>query len=361
MNTSTQPNLLLEALAYLGRIANGNTCQHMEHRIRQRKIKPSSAFTHTFTLLKELSTDLEKALPTEDGSLMDLFVNLEGFPHNTIGSASAAFLLLYPFLDSYEGNTEDLLSRFNELTVDRAAYHIACTLNLIQPAMDFDHFTEHDLIDLLLPLSVPDKSKLTILHLCHNYQDFIRRISKLLFPVIHFLESLEEQISSLSENFISLVTQTGGRHYLEDTSHLNFSEASSYRIRPFLFGMDTILTFDSNSETTDVYCGILRRELLSMLNEMGNSYDDVFDAFHLLGDRTRFDILCYLCSHDAYGQELSEHFSLSRNTIHHHMSKLTNSGLVISRIDGNRNYYTLDKAAFSTLIRHQEELFGVSV
>lgn len=360
MITSIQPNLLLEALAYLGRMANGNTLQHMEHRIRLRKIKPSAAFNHTFTLLKELSTDLEKAIPDDNEKLMELFVNLEGFPHNTIGSSSIAFLLFYPMLEQFDEDIEALLAYTDRITIDQAAYHIACTLNLIDSSVDPADFHESDLISLLLPLSIPDKSKLAILRTCHDFHNLAVQVYRLLFPVIQFLKTETERIQALSSSFIALVEENGSRQYLKETSHLNFSDQLHYVIRPFLFGMDTILTSEAGADRLNVYCGILRRELLSMLNEMGNSYDDVFEAYRLLGDRTRFDILCYLCSHDAYGSELSEHFSLSRNTIHHHMNKLTGNGLVTCRNDGNRTYYTLDKSAFALLIRHQEELFGLT-
>lgn len=94
-----------------------------------------------------------------------------------------------------------------------------------------------------------------------------------------------------------------------------------------------------------------------MLNTQTPLRDDVYDAFKLLGDRTRFDILCYLRDHSAYGQELSTHFGLSRNTIHHHMSKLATHGLVRCVTDGNRVYYSLDQEAMEILLERQKRLF----
>ena len=38
-----------------------------------------------------------------------------------------------------------------------------------------------------------------------------------------------------------------------------------------------------------------------MLTEQRNSGDDIYEAYRLLGDRTRFDILCYLRGRSAYG------------------------------------------------------------
>ena len=58
----------------------------------------------------------------------------------------------------------------------------------------------------------------------------------------------------------------------------------------------------------------------------------------------------------AYGQELSDHLGLARNTIHHHMSKLASAGLVTCTVDGNRVYYTVDKSAADRLLIRQRQL-----
>lgn len=82
----------------------------------------------------------------------------------------------------------------------------------------------------------------------------------------------------------------------------------------------------------------------------------MYNAIKLLGDKTRFDILCYLKDRKAYGQELSARFGLSRNTIHHHMSKLLAARLVTCTVDGNRVYYTIDRASVSELLDRQRDL-----
>ena len=94
-----------------------------------------------------------------------------------------------------------------------------------------------------------------------------------------------------------------------------------------------------------------------MINGKNNTPNKLYEAFNLLGDRTRFDILCYLHKQRAYGQELSTHFNLSRNTIHHHMNKLINYGFITSTTDGNRVYYSLNTSTFKELIEYQKELF----
>ena len=81
------------------------------------------------------------------------------------------------------------------------------------------------------------------------------------------------------------------------------------------------------------------------------------EAFHLLADRTRLEILLYLRDHPAYGQELADHFGLARNTIHHHMNKFYNAGLVTCTVEGARVYYALDKEHLRSLVEKQTMLF----
>ena len=128
-------------------------------------------------------------------------------------------------------------------------------------------------------------------------------------------------------------------------------------MKPFIFGMDTNITSNDSINDINIYCGILRKELLDMLNKQHSYIDEVYEGYNLLGDRTRFDILCYINKQNAYGQELSKHFNLSRNTIHHHMNKLINYGLVTCTTDGNRVYYSINTETFEELISHQQKLF----
>ena len=85
------------------------------------------------------------------------------------------------------------------------------------------------------------------------------------------------------------------------------------------------------------------------------------ELYRLLGDPTRFDILCYLCGHNAYVQELANRFGLSRNTIHHHMNKLVECGLVQCTVNGNRMYYSLDSETIQLFLQRQAVLFQKSV
>ena len=354
-----QPNLLIEALAYLGRKANGNTWAHMEERLRERRLSPSAVFTRSLALLKKLAARLDRLEAVRQADLT-LFRNLEGSAHNTVGTGSPAFFLLYATLEDYSGDTDAYLRAVCALPPEKFSYHIALALDL---ADDYPRQTLDDSAFLALVLSsaLPDSSKIAILNAHRNYAALISQLSAPLKAVIAALSQETETLAALSEVLCEKVQAEGCAQYLSRTTRLTPSEDQDYRLRPFLFGMDTCLTSDESAGVVQVYCGILRDELLTMLSGQTPVQEAVYDAYKLLGDRTRFDILCYLRVRSAYGQELSAHFGLSRNTIHHHMNKLLSYGLVRCTTAGNRVYYSLDTQAIDLLLNRQKDLFSADL
>lgn len=356
MNYVNTPNLLIEALAYLGRSANGSTWGQMEERIRQRGIQPSPIFSETLDRLKALTERLDARQPLKDADTQALFQNLDGFPRNTVGTASPAFLIFYGLLERFSGDLSDLDVYVSVLQPDQITYHIALALDL---ADDYPsgQIPNSVFLDLVLSLSIPDGSKISILNVCRDFHPLFRKMLPAVTAVLDCLHREKPALDALCQVLDQKIRTEGADAYLSRTSRLVPAEGMEYQLRPFLFGMDTGLTSQLLSGDTCVYCGILREELLDMLSGQVSPRDSVYEAFRLLGDRTRFDLICYLRDHVAYGQELSAKFGLSRNTIHHHMSKLSATGLVRCTTNGNRVYYSLDEDMVRRLLRQQEELF----
>lgn len=351
-----QPNILIEALAYLGRKANGNTWERMEQRIRARRMAPSETFSQALALLKELTARLDRLEEVTKADL-SLFQNLEGSAHNTVGTGSPAFLLLYGTLEAYQGDAEAYIRMVCELPPEKVAFHMALALDL---ADDYPRqaLSDRELLELVLSTTLPDNSKITVLETYRNYAELIAQIATPLKAVLCALSQETEAVCALCSVLAEKIQAEGCERYLASTSRLTPAEGLDYQLRPFLFGMDTCLVSEENAGAVQVYCGILRKELLTMLSGQTPVQEDVYDAFKLLGDRTRFDILCFLRGRSAYGQELSCHFGLSRNTIHHHMNKLISYGLVRCTAEGNRVYYSLDAQAIGLLLERQREVFS---
>lgn len=350
-----QPNLLLEALACLGRTANGHTWSRMESQLRQKNLPITAPFADALVLLSGLTERLDpQTILKESGNAGD-FQNLPGFPRNTIGSASPAFLVLYGLLERFP-DTQSLRDYVRTLTPEQTAYQLSLALDLADDSPDGSIPTQ-TFLDMVLALSLPDSSKITILQILRDFPGWLNRV---LLPVERLLAGLSREqavLGQLSGILDEKIRQEGCESYLSRTSRLVRAQGSRYRLRPFLFGMDTTLSSQLGERECCIYCGILRDEMLEMLHSRGSDRDTVWEALHLLGDRTRFDLVCYLRDHEAYGQELSAKFGISRNTIHHHMSKLSSLGLVRCTASGSRVYYKLDPDMVLYLLQRQKELF----
>lgn len=357
MNYIDKPNITLEAITYLCRKTSGNTWDKIDEKIKKRNFQSSNSFKQTFTKLKKFTNTLNKNLTINDNIANKYFTNIEGFPFNSIGSTSVAFLLFYNVLEEFDENFDILIEYIKNLPYDKVAYNIAEALDISDNFKLEESINEGEFIDMILSLSVPSESKIIIIDTYRNYKSILNEIYLPIKSVIEFFNKNIDKLMEITTDFNIDIHNIGCEKFLKKISKLNTLDEIDYTLRPFIFGMDTTLTSNKSTNIVQIYCGILRKDLLDMLNQEISYVDDVYEAYNLLGDRTRFDILCYLRKNKAYGLELSNQFNLSRNTIHHHMSKLISSGLITCTTDGKRVYYSLDTDAFERLIQNQKELF----
>lgn len=356
MNHDHHLDLLLEGMAYFGRRACGKTWSHVEQRILQRKILPSPALCQVLEQLKALTNQLDQIATPEDKLVQELFGNLEGFPYNTIGSSSRAFFLLYPLLDDLQGDVASFPSYISRLDRDQVAWGIASIFEDDVPS--HRRLGPQAFSDLILGLSAPDSTKVALLELVRDYKEIGEKAIQCLAPVVAYLEQHRDELEQLPAPYLRQCAPMSPLEFFTQLSQLRPDPDTTYTLRPFLLGADTNLTFDVAPGQVRVYGGILRGELMELVSGRTSAQERVCEIYRLLGDNTRFDILCYLRGRTAYVQELSSRFSLSRNTIHHHMNKLADCGLVQCTIRGNRTFYTLDEEMVQQFLERQASLFG---
>lgn len=358
MNDTAQPNLLLEALAYLGARANGNSINHLESQLMNHGVYELDTFRRRSASLCQLIQRIDQEVTLSDDQLHRLFGNLAGFPRSTIGSYSPVFLLLYPMLNLYNGNFDKLLEQTIVLSPEHTARHLLLSLDLADQLKPGCEDCSDLFIDSILSQDVPAESRLAILELQRNYSAVLKEAGECIRPVLTVLERCSTLLQELSSHFCWELESLGPEAYLHETSSLDPSDLTHYRLHPLILGPDTNLSLVSfaSSDSTDIYCGILRLLLHRLLASAEEDINQVFEMIRILGDKTRFSILCYLNGRSAYGQELSEQFDLARNTIHHHMTKLLNAGLVTCTVSGNRVYYTANREQLDRLLSCQRKL-----
>lgn len=349
------PNLLLEALTYLGAKANGHTPGDREARLRSRGLEDLTDFSRRTAPLTRLLRELDEAVSLPPELPDRLFRDVEGFSYSTTGSYSPAFLLLYPALGEYDGDLDALVERLCAMTPDQAARHLLLSLSMDDLIGDGEGCADR-FLDSVLNLSIPPDSRLALLGALRGYPELLREAAGCLRPVLAALEARRDQLAAMAETLGREMEEAGPLEFLQATSGLAPQAGAAYVLRPYVLGSDTNLSLTGEDGTETIYCGIHRKFLKQLLASLQGSEARVFAAIRLLGDRTRFDIMCLLRDHPAYGQELSERLGLARNTIHHHMSKLLNAGLVTCTMEGNRVYYAIDKAHLSDLLQLQHGL-----
>lgn len=346
-------NLLLEALAYLGRRSGGYTVQWLIEWLEGKGASNLEGIRSRLEPIAKLMSMLDEAINAKD--LVPLFSNLSGFPYNPIGAYSPAFLLLYPLVADFDGNLERTAAQSRARPAERLAADLDRTLDISEESARHTKLTGNDFSARILSLSVPAESKVAILDLYHRPESVLAPAMEILTQVMDFLKGHQAMVTACCASFVQELRREGAERFLARTSSLT-GQPDRYQVHPFLFGLDTNLAVTPTCGPVRVYCGILRQCIQESLNSARGPEYEVYDAYRLLADQTRFDIVCYLRNREAYGQELAAKFGLSRNTIHHHMTRLLAAHLVKCTVDGNRVYYTVDRQAFAAFLDRQRRL-----
>lgn len=99
---------------------------------------------------------------------------------------------------------------------------------------------------------------------------------------------------------------------------------------------------DGHQARAFAYIGLLPY-LLQTGENAAEKKEEMFKAFALLSDATRFKILVLLAQEPKYGRELSGELSISAGTISHHLSQLLEAGLIVSQVKGKKIYYSINQ------------------
>ncbi len=359
MDYRDTPNELLEALCYLGARVNGFGESNLEERLRARGVEDTRAFQERYTPFAAILKQLDKSVPNLPPESSALFRDLPGFQYNSSGAFSPAFLLLFPLASSYEGDLDRLLAQAAARSPQELARDLLLALDLWDNTAEAAANSTEFFLNTILSMTVPAESRLALLDAQRNGARLVLEAGDLLRPVIQAIRKQRPKLAALSQAFCRELEATGYETYLREITSLNVRKGTAYHIYPLLLSPSTNLFLDCPQKdgSVAIYCGVLRQFLLRSVTNTQSSVAQLSDAFHLLADRTRLEILLYLRDHPAYGQELADHFGLARNTIHHHMSKLYNAGLVTCTVDGPRVYYALDLEHLRKLVDRQCSLF----
>lgn len=358
MKYLASPNLVLEALVYLGIRANSYGQQYLERRLISKGYQDLPRFRQRFAPFAELRQQLDAQIHLQEAVLNSLFVELNGIAQNTGGAYSIALLLLAPAAYRCNGDLEEFLASMAQRTPAQVARDILISFDLSHLLPPTEDGCVELLQENLTKLSLTTRSRSALMKAYRHYPQTLEQIAQCLRPVVAALSSMRPMLQRLAEEYAGMMANADFETYMRKESCFQLKDDVSYQVRPLLVSPSANIFFDMATPEPEqvIYCGLLQSFLHSLLQTDATSRNHIFDCLHLLGDQTRFDIFCYLLEHPAYGQELSDHFGLARNTIHHHMNKLFDAGLVSYVVRGTRVYYSVDKDHYSNLLDQQRKL-----
>lgn len=222
-------NLLLEALAYLGRRAAGNTIQRLTERLQSNGVTDLARFRQRLAPIETLMNELDRQLPIPEEELQSLFGNLAGFPYNTIGSCCPAFLLFYPMTAHFSGNLAQTVAELQKMSPERLAGSLAVSLDIADEAQAGGTMSAGVFSERVLSLSVPAESKVAILDLYHRPEPVLQRASHYLEKAIRLLHQKQEAMEAICATFTDALRQEGPGAIFVPYLQLNLPPGASIR------------------------------------------------------------------------------------------------------------------------------------
>lgn len=106
-----------------------------------------------------------------------------------------------------------------------------------------------------------------------------------------------------------------------------------------------------------VFQGVLTDKVDLYQVHLKNAKEALPQLFKLIGDKSKFEILCLLKAGGKYNLEIAEKLHLTPATVSHHMGILLSNHMVNVEKKGGKIYYRLNQEAIGEMIRSLEEVF----
>lgn len=108
---------------------------------------------------------------------------------------------------------------------------------------------------------------------------------------------------------------------------------------------------------TIIFQGVLTNKLDLYQKNLENAKEMLPSILKLLGDKSKFEILCLLKSHGRYNLEIAEELQLTPATASHHMSLLLSNHMVTVEKKDGRVYYQLNQETLREIMKCFREIF----
>ena len=222
----------------------------------------------------------------------------------------------------------------------------------------------------ILKMDLPDALLYRLEEIYFNREAHIEKLCFIINEAVSFINKYRDELESVINGFYDYWGRMQGnrRFYqfvTEDISFLSGMEEEykgGYLLVPSLHFAEFSMSIpaDSDKRKAVLSISLMYGETLSVNAMFGTaspklSTERAINALKLLSDKSRFEIMRYIHSHNAYGNEIAEHLGLTTATVSHHMSALLEANLISLEQKNGKIYYHINKDTLSQYINFYEE------
>lgn len=221
----------------------------------------------------------------------------------------------------------------------------------------------------ILKMDLPDALLYRLEEIYFNREAHIEKLSFIINDAVSFMNKYRDELESVINDFYDYWGRMQGdrsfyQFVTEDISFLSGMEEykGGYMLVPSLHFTEFSMSIPADSDKRKaVLCiSLMYGETLSVNAMFGTaspklSTERAINALKLLSDKSRFEIMRYIHSHNAYGNEIAEHLGLTTATVSHHMSALLEANLISLEQKNGKIYYHINKDTLSQYINFYEE------
>ena len=221
----------------------------------------------------------------------------------------------------------------------------------------------------ILKMDLPDALLYRLEEIYFNREAHIEKLCFIINEAVSFMNKYRDELESVINGFYDYWGRMQGdrsfyQFVTEDISFLSGMEEykGGYMLVPSLpfaeFSMS--IPADSDKRKAVLCISLMYGETLSVNAMFGTaspklSAERAINALKLLSDKSRFEIMRYIHSHNAYGNEIAEHLGLTTATVSHHMSALLEANLISLEQKNGKIYYHINEDTLSQYINFYEE------
>lgn len=221
----------------------------------------------------------------------------------------------------------------------------------------------------ILKMDLPDALLYRLEEIYFNHKAHIEKLCFIINEAVSFMNKYRDELESVINGFYDYWGRMQGdrsfyQFVTENISFLSGMEEykGGYMLVPSLHFAEFSMSIPADSDKRKaVLCiSLMYGDTLSVNAMFGTaspklSTERAINALKLLSDKSRFEIMRYIHSHNAYGNEIAEHLGLTTATVSHHMSALLEANLISLEQKNGKIYYHINKDTLSQYINFYEE------